>query len=103
MSTPLKMAIPECTLPDTAVGPQIARYRQLARHVVELERRIGEVRVRFDATVPDGLLARTLAVEQGCCAFVGLDYEPATRSLAITVANVDQDPRPDTLAMLLTP
>jgi hypothetical protein len=103
MTQPLKLAIPECRLPETAVGPQLARYRTLAEHVIDIHRDIGEVRVQFDKTVPEGLLAQTLVVERECCTFVGLDYQPPTRSLTITVANVAHDPRLDALIALLTP
>jgi len=103
MTHPLKMAMPECQLDDAAIGPQIHRYRQLARHVRRIERETGEVRVHFDEQVQDGLLALTLAVEQECCAFVGLQYTAEARVLTITVANVSQNPRLDSLASLLTP
>jgi hypothetical protein len=103
MSEPLPLAIPECRLDAAALGPQIRRYRQLASHVTRLERTVGEVRVEFDASVPDGLLGRTLAVERGCCTFVGIEYEPQSRTLTFTVANVAQDPRLDSFAALLAP
>ena len=103
MSHPLNMAIPERQLDDAAIGPQIDRYRKLARYVTKIEREAGEVRVQFDQRVPDGLLALTLAVEQECCAFVGLDYTSESRVLTLTVANVSQNPRLDSLASLLTP
>jgi hypothetical protein len=102
MRQALKLAIPECRLTETAAGSQIARYRQLAEHVVEVERDIGELRVRFDETVPEGLLAGTLGVERECCSFLGLHYQPQTRSLMITVANLARDARLDTLRALLT-
>ena len=103
MTRPLKMSIPECRLPETAVGPQLARYRRLAEHVTDIHRDIGQLRVQFDDSVPDGLLDHALAVERECCSFVGLDYQPQTRLLTITVANVAQDPRLDTLRALLSP
>lgn len=103
MTEPLKLAIPECRLPDTAVGPQLARYRKLAEHVIDLHRDVGEVRVQFDDTVPESLLAQTLAVERECCTFVDLEYQPHMRSLTITVANVAQHPRLETLQALLIP
>lgn len=103
MTHPLKVAIRECRLDDAAIGPQLRRFRELARHVVSIERDAGEVRVHFDEHVPDDLLALTLAVEHECCAFVGLAYASESRSLTITVTNVAQDPRLDSLAALLTP
>ena len=103
MSEALPLAIPECRLDAASLGPQITRYRQLAAHVTGVRRTVGAVHVTFDEDLPDGLLGHTLAVERDCCAFVGIDYQPATRTLSFTVQNVDQDPRLDSLAALLTP
>ena len=103
MSQALPVAIPECRLDAAALGPQISRYRRLAEHVTGIERDPGEVRVQFDEDVPDGLLRHTLAVERDCCTFVGIEHEPAARTLVFTVANVAQDSRLDSLAALLTP
>lgn len=103
MTHPLKMAIPECRLDDGAIAPQLRRFRELARHVISVERDAAEVRVQFDEQVPDDLLALTLAVEQECCAFVGLAYASKSRVLRITVANVSQVPRLESLAALLAP
>jgi hypothetical protein len=103
MNEPLPLAVPECQLDPAALGPQIRRYRRLASHVTRIERTVGGVRVEFDASVPDGLLGQTLAVERDCCTFVGIDYTPQSRTLSLTVANVAQDPRLDSLAALLTP
>jgi hypothetical protein len=99
----LKAAIPECTLTDATVGPQLSRYRRLAAHVTRIERDTGEVRVELDERVPEALLADTLSVERECCGFLDLAYDPQSRSLKITVANVAHDPRLDSLAVLLTP
>jgi hypothetical protein len=103
MTQPLPLAIPECRLDAVALGPQIARYRRLASHVTRIERTVGEVSVQFDEHVPAGLLGHTVAVERECCTFVGIDYEPQSRTLRFTVANIAQDPRLDSLAALLTP
>jgi hypothetical protein len=103
MSQPLPVAIPECRLDASALGPQIARYQRLAERVTRIERNPGKVRAQFDEDVPDGLLQHTLAVERDCCTFVGIYYLPTSRSLALTVANIAQDPRLDSLAALLTP
>jgi hypothetical protein len=99
----LKAAIPECTLTEATVGPQISRYSRLAEHVTRIKRSTGEVRVEFDERVPEALLSRTLSVERECCSFLNLAYDPGFRSLTITVRNTAHDPRLDSLAMLLTP
>ena len=103
MSHPLRLAVPECSLTDEQIGPQLARYRRLAEHVIQLERRAGEVRVYFDDEVPDRLLHQALSAESECCAFVRLDYSHDSRSLKITVETVAQAPRLDSFAALFTP
>jgi hypothetical protein len=103
MTAPHNPGIPECRLSEAAVGPQLSRYRQLAQHVVDIQRNVGEVRVQFDDALPDGLLGHTLSVERECCSFLGLAYDLTSRSLTITVDNIAQDPRLDLLAALLNP
>ena len=103
MTHPLKMAIPECQLDDSAIASQLRRFGELKRYVISVEREAAEVRVQFDEQVPDDLLALTLAVEQECCAFLGLAYTSKSRVLRITVANVSHVPRLDSLAALLAP
>lgn len=95
--------IPGCQLNGSALPPQIGRYRQLAAHVKRIKRELGDVRVEFDEHVPDGLLEYTLAVERECCTFVGIEYKPESRTLTFTVERVAQDPRLDSLTVLLTP
>ncbi len=93
----------ECQLDPAALGPQIARYRRLAAHVTRIDRDVGEVRVQFDDRVPAGLLGHTLTVERDCCPFVGIEYDAASRALALTVATVAQGPGLNSLAALLAP
>jgi hypothetical protein len=95
------MAIPECQLDEAAIEDQVGRFRQLAGHVSRIEREAGEIQVQFDERVPDGLLALTLAVEQRCCSFIGLDYRSESRSLTITVADPSDDAKLDSFASLL--
>jgi hypothetical protein len=97
-----QLAIPECRLDENAFGAQLRRYRELSRHVEQLERRTGEVIARFDAGVSAGLLEQTLSVERECCPFVVLEYDATRRQLTITVQNIAQDPRLDSLFHALT-
>ncbi len=99
---PLRLVVPQCSLPAAEIEPQLDRYRQLAGHVVGVEQALGEVRVQFDETVPGDLLESTLAIERGCCSFMDLDYASDSRLLRITVANPEQDAALDSLATLLT-
>jgi hypothetical protein len=91
------LAIPGCTLDSPGLGAQLERYRRLARHASSVQRLPGEVRVRFHDDLPDGLLEHTMDVERRCCPFVHADYDRAERRLILTVENIDQDPRLDSL------
>lgn len=101
-SSPSGLEIPECRLDDDAFGAQLRRYRELARHVEQIERQPGSLTVRFDPELRPGLLEHTLEVERACCSFVNLDYDSAQRQLTITVQNIAQDPRLDSLFRALT-
>jgi hypothetical protein len=94
--------IPGRTLDPPGIGAQLARYRQLGQHATSVERLVGEVLVRFAEDLPVGLLERTLEVERRCCPFVHADYDPRERRLTITLENVDQAPRLDSLVHALT-
>ncbi len=97
----MPVAIPECRLDASALGPQISRYRRLAEHVTGIERNPGEVRVQFDEDVPDGLLTRSPSSGTAARSSASSTSQPGG-TLAFTVANVAQDSRLDSLAALLT-
>jgi hypothetical protein len=91
-----------CSLHPAGLGNQLARYRQLGHHADTVERLLGQVRVRFSDDVPTGLLGLTLDIERRCCPFVTATRSADGRELTLTVENIDQDPRLDSLFAALT-
>jgi hypothetical protein len=83
--------IAECRLDLAALRVQRDRYRVLGEHVADMRRAPGRLDVRFERSVDEALLTKTLAVERGCCPFFQLDYEPTSRWLSVRVEEEDQD------------
>jgi arsenite methyltransferase len=88
---------PDCKLDSDQLGVQLGRYRGLARHVLSVERRPGEVVAHFGDDPPAGLVEQTLEVERRCCPFIHAAYHRAARRLTLTVKNIDQEPTLDVL------
>jgi len=87
-----EIAAPVCRLDQAGLCDQLDRYRQISRHVETVERDPGRIVVRFARDVPRDRLDTALAVERGCCAFLGIDYDPSERRLTLTVEDAAQDP-----------
>jgi hypothetical protein len=98
-----ELPIAQCDLDPPGLMAQRERYRQLANGVTGLERRPGRLLVQFGPDVDRGLIAETLAVEQGCCPFFRLEFEPSTRRLEIGVDRPEQDSALDALRFALSP
>lgn len=97
---PLPMA-PSCALDEDGLRLQLERYRragQGARLVEQTRRRFV---VELDEHVDCGLVEEAVAVEQECCPFFALDWEPARRWLAVSVSHVEHEPALDAIAFAL--
>ncbi len=81
----LPMAPAGCTLTDSALLEQLARYRKLGAATERITHRELRLEVCFDPSVDDGLVGETVTIERGCCSFLTLDYDPSKRRLSITV------------------
>lgn len=97
----LPMAVAACSLNDLELREQLARYR-IAGEGAELIQRDERRRViRVAATVPDSLIERLIEVEQGCCPFFELTWDPASRCLTVAVSAVEHEPALDAIAYAL--
>ncbi len=92
---------PACRLDASGLRGQLERYTQISGHVEAVERDPGRVVVRFAPDLPHDRLEAALAVERGCCPFIGVDYDPAARLLILTVDQAAHDPALDALAHAL--
>ena len=93
---------PACRLDESGLRAQLERYRQISGHVDAVEREPRRVVVRFASDLPRDRLEAALAVERGCCPFIGADYDPAARLLSLTVDQAAYDPALDALADALS-
>jgi len=91
-----------CSLNADELAAQLKRYRALGPLAAAVEHEPGRVIVRFADDPPSALIERTLEVERGCCPFFEIDYQPATRRLAISADHPDRHPGVDAIAHALT-
>jgi len=95
----LPLAPSGCTLDDSGLVEQLTRYRQLGSTALSIdERELGLV-ITFSTEVDLVLLSETIAIEQGCCSFLTLDYDASERRLSIAI---DDPARGDALRALLS-
>ena len=95
-------AAPACRLDEGGLRAQLERYRQVSGYVDSVERGPCRVVVRFASDLPRDRLEAALAVERGCCPFIGVDYDPEARLLSLTVDQAAYDPALDALADALS-
>ena len=92
-----------CGLDDAGLQTQLARYRELGRHVEGVRRGPRLLEVDFRPGVDAALLGRAIAIERECCPFFELAYEEGGRRLSITVADPDHDAALDAIRFALAP
>ena len=95
----LPMVRAACTLEDSDLTEQLARYRQLSTTALSILERELDLVITFSPDVDTDLLRETIAIERGCCSFFTLDYDPSERCLSITI---DDPTRRDALRALLS-
>lgn len=98
---PLPIAAPACSLDDTELRGQLARYRLAAdgAEVLEWTRRRRVIRVA--ASVPESLVERLVEVERACCPFFDLSWDARSRCLTIAVSARDHEPALDAIGHAL--
>jgi hypothetical protein len=94
---------PACRLDEAGLRDQLARYRQISRHVETIAREPRRLVARFDPGVPRDRLERALEVERACCPSIGAEYDTDGRRLTLTVEQAAQDPALDALWEALSP
>jgi hypothetical protein len=82
-----------CTLEATAVPERLARWSELAGHVIERAAVPGGVRVRFDGSVAPATIATLAADELACCGFLAFSIrlESGTTTLEVTAPHEARD------------
>jgi hypothetical protein len=79
-----------CALDDQALAEQLERFSRIGRHGLWTRRHAGEITVMLDHEVDEALLRETLAIEAGCCPFLGLVWDARTRELTIVSREPDE-------------
>ena len=72
-----------CTLSAAELVDQAGRAARLRPSVVRLDRSEDELNVAFGTGVDHALVDELVATEQGCCAFLEVDYDDTGRLLRI--------------------
>ncbi len=99
--TSLPMAPPSCSLDDAALRSQLERYRIAGRDAKVVERSPRRLIIAIADHVPDAVVVELVRVERECCPFFGLDWEPAERRLAVSVASEWHEPALEAIAAAL--
>jgi hypothetical protein len=96
--TSLPMA---CSLDEAVLRSQLERYRTAGRDATIIERAPRLLIIAIGDQTPAGVVEELVAVERGCCPFFGLDWEPAERRLAVSVADAWHEPALGAIASAL--
>jgi hypothetical protein len=97
----LPMALADCSLDDTALRDQLARYRRLGSAAATMTRSETELTVAFATGADAELVRATMAVERQCCSFFTLAYDDAERQLTIGVSDPTRRPALDAIERAL--
>jgi hypothetical protein len=97
---PLPMA-PSCALDDADLRLQLERYRRVGRGARQLERTPRRLVVELDEKVDGELVGEAIAIEQECCPFFELDWDPDRRRLRVEVSAEEHAPALEAIAFAL--
>jgi hypothetical protein len=81
-----------CSLDETAMAAQRARYAVVARHVQSVASGERSLRARIDETLDGAVLRELIEVERGCCPFFEIGYDAAERLLSVSVSSEEHAP-----------
>jgi hypothetical protein len=83
---------PSCSLSETELREQLARYASAGRGAEVIEREQRRRVIRVGSEVPESLILRLIEVERGCCPFFEMAWDGVSRRLAIEVQDSDHEP-----------
>jgi hypothetical protein len=81
-----------CSLDETAMAAQRARYAVVARHVQSLASGERSLKARIDETLDGAVLRELIEVERECCPFFEIAYDAAERLLSVSVSSEEHAP-----------
>lgn len=95
------MVPPACSLDESGLGQQLARYRGVGNGAEVLERSPNRLVIRVGGVIPAVMVEELVAVERRCCPFFALGWEPEERCLSISVSRPEDEPALDAIAYAL--
>jgi hypothetical protein len=81
-----------CTLDETAMAAQRARYVVVARHVLGLAHGDRLLRARLDEGLDGAVLRELIEVENECCPFFDISFDATERLLTVSVSSEEHEP-----------
>jgi hypothetical protein len=90
-----------CSLDETAMAAQRARYAVVARHVQSVASGERSLRARIDETLDGAVLRELIEVERECCPFFEIGYDAAERLLSVSVSTEEHAPALQAIAHAL--
>ena len=81
-----------CSLNETEMAAQRARYAVVARHVQSLASGERSLRARLDETLDGAVLRELIDVERECCPFFEIGYDATERVLSVSVSTEGHAP-----------
>jgi hypothetical protein len=93
---------PRCSLDAPGMRRQRARYRGLARSLLQMSRHGDRLVVDFAPDLDRRALEQVLALERECCPFFCFSFDPHLRRLHVSVCESAATPALEALASLLS-
>jgi hypothetical protein len=90
-----------CTLDESGMGKQRARYARIARSVTSFDRRADSIRLRLSADFDRRILDELMNVEAQCCPFFRFALAEAGTELTVSVDDAEMLPALEAIASQL--
>jgi hypothetical protein len=94
----MAVSLPMCTLDESGMGKQRARYARIARSVTSLDRRADSIRLSLSADFDQRTLDELMTVEAQCCPFFRFALNEAGTELTVSVDDAEMHPALDAIA-----
>ena len=81
-----------CSLDETEMAAQRARYAVVARHVESLASGERSLKARLDESLDGAVLRELIDVERECCPFFEIGYDATDHVLSVSVSTDEHAP-----------
>jgi hypothetical protein len=93
--------VSSCTLDERGTHEQLQRYGLVGKGAVVRERSRRRLIINVAEDVDRTCVEQLLAVEEECCPFFRIAWNPATRTLAVCVSRAEDEPALGAIAFAL--